>query len=64
MVRSPANYALEYDPVSLKLRSCLGWSRDALVREVAFLTEEAGSAGGQAGEFFWVFPPRGPERGK
>jgi radical SAM superfamily enzyme YgiQ (UPF0313 family) len=62
MVRSPSNYALEYDPVSLKLRSCLGWSREALAREVAFLTEEAGAAGGQAGEFFWVFPPRGPER--
>ena len=29
----------------------------ALEREAAFLSREAVRSGGQAGEFFWVFPP-------
>ena len=57
MVRSPPEHVLDYDPVSLKMHSCLGWSREALAREAAFLTGEAEAAGGRTGEFFWVFPP-------
>ena len=57
MVRSPPTHALDYDPISLKMRSCLGWSREALAAEAAFLTQETVRAGGQAGEFFWIFPP-------
>jgi radical SAM superfamily enzyme YgiQ (UPF0313 family) len=57
MVRSPPEHRLDYDPVSLKMHACLGWSRDALAREAAFLTEQAALAGGRSGEFFWVFPP-------
>jgi radical SAM superfamily enzyme YgiQ (UPF0313 family) len=59
MVRSPPEHRLDYDPISLKMRSCLGWSSDALAREVAFLTDQAIKAGGRAGEYFWVFPPPG-----
>ncbi len=57
MVRSPPEHALDYDPVSLKMRSCLGWSRLALMDEAMFLTREAARSGGQSGEFFWIFPP-------
>ena len=57
MVRSPPSHNLDYDPVTLKMRSCLGWSSDALAREAAFLTQEALRCGGQAGAFFWIFPP-------
>ncbi len=60
MVRSPPEHALEYDPVSLKLHSCLGWSREAMAGEAAFLTDQANRAGGRTGEFFWVFPPPRP----
>jgi coproporphyrinogen III oxidase-like Fe-S oxidoreductase len=59
MVRSPPEHKLDYDPVTLKLRSCLGWPAEALSREAAFLTGEVTRAGGRAGEFFWVFPPPG-----
>jgi radical SAM superfamily enzyme YgiQ (UPF0313 family) len=59
MVRSPPEHRLDYDPVSLKMRSCLGWSRDALAREAAFLNDQAARSDGRAGEFFWVFPPPG-----
>jgi hypothetical protein len=57
MVRSPPAYTLDYDPVSLKMLSCLGWTRDALAAEAEFLTRETARCGGQAGEFFWIFPP-------
>lgn len=57
MVRSPPEHALSYDPWTLKMQSCLGWPEPALAREAAFLNREAERAGGQSGEFFWVFPP-------
>ena len=57
MVRSPPEHALDYDPVTLKMFSCLGWTEAALEREAAFLSREAVRSGGQAGDFFWVFPP-------
>ena len=57
MTRSPPEHQLDYDPTTLKMRSCAGWSDDALAREAQFLTDEAAKAGGQSGEFFWVFPP-------
>ncbi len=59
MVRSPPEHALNYDPVSLKMRSCLGWSEDAMRRECEFLNEQARLHGGQIGDYFWVFssPP-------
>ena len=57
MVRSPPEHVLDYDPVSLKMRACLGWSEEALTAEAAFLDRETARAGGQAGAFFWVFPP-------
>jgi radical SAM superfamily enzyme YgiQ (UPF0313 family) len=59
MVRSPPEHRLDYDPVSLKMHACLGWSREALEREAAFLSAEAARAGGRSGEYFWVFPPPG-----
>lgn len=57
MVRAPAHYDLDYDPVSLKMRSCLGWSEAALQRECEYVSARAGTEGGRTGEFFWVFPP-------
>ncbi len=57
MVRSPPEHVLDYDPVSLKMRACLGWSAAGLAAEAAFLDRETARAGGQAGAFFWVFPP-------
>jgi hypothetical protein len=57
MVRSPPEHQLDYDPVTLKMRSCLGWSVADLADTASFLTREAARAGGQSGEFFWIFPP-------
>ena len=61
MVRAPAEYALDYDPVTLKMRSCLGWSEQALREECEFMTRCTQADRGWTGQFFWVFPPpRGP----
>jgi radical SAM superfamily enzyme YgiQ (UPF0313 family) len=60
MIRSPPEHALVYDPVSLKMQSCLGWPPGAIAAEARFLDREAAQSGGQAGEFFWIFPPPQP----
>ncbi len=57
MVRSPPEHRLDYDPVSLKMTSCTGWSEAALQTECRFLTRQAAMNGGRSGEFFWTFPP-------
>ena len=57
MARSPAGHALDYDPVTLKMRSCLGWPPGTIEAMRRRIDEEARAAGGHPGEFFWVFPP-------
>lgn len=37
--------------------SCLGWSEDALLHEMEYVGRRAAAEGGEAGEFFWIFPP-------
>jgi len=58
MVRAPAHYCLNFDPITLKMRSCLGWSEADLQAESDNLTAMARAERGQTGEFFWVFPPK------
>ena len=57
MVRSPPEHRLEYDPVTLKMRSCLGWTGDDLDEACQFLDAEAAREGGRSGDFLWTFPP-------
>ena len=59
MVRAPAGYNMVYDPVSLKMQSCLGWTAAELQAECDFLTYCAQQEGGRSGQFFWIFPPPG-----
>ena len=57
MVRAQPGDALDFEPVSLKMNACLGWPEGTIAAEAAFLDRQAEQAGGQSGEFFWVFPP-------
>jgi radical SAM superfamily enzyme YgiQ (UPF0313 family) len=59
MVRAPASYAMDYDPITLKMRACLGWTAQALQRECEHVAAQAAAEGGRAGEYFWIFPPPG-----
>jgi len=58
MKRSPKEHLLDYDPVTLKMRSCMGWSSEGLAEAVDFVNQHADRENGAKGEFFWVFPPR------
>lgn len=58
MVRAPPHYAMDYDPVTLKMRACLGWPETELAAAAEFVTAASAREGGRSGEFFWVFPPR------
>lgn len=46
MTRGAPDFALDYDPVTLKMRSCLGWSADDLAREWDYLGDAAARVGG------------------
>lgn len=55
MVRSPAEHQLKYDPVTLKIESCLGWTAEDIARECEFLSQQTQVHRGSIGEYFWVF---------
>lgn len=60
MARAPASFEMRFDPVTLMMRSCLGWSEDALARERNRLIEMAYREGGEITPGMWSFP--GPSR--
>jgi radical SAM superfamily enzyme YgiQ (UPF0313 family) len=57
MIKSPPSDRLKFDPWTLKMQSCLGWSAAGLQSEVDFVTRRAEQEDGQTGEYFWVFSP-------
>lgn len=58
MTRSRPEWQVRYDPLSLRLTSCLGWSEHDIREMRAWITEAARAAGGKAGEYWWFFPRR------
>jgi hypothetical protein len=56
MARAPASFELRFDPYTLMMRSCLGWSEDALSRERSRLIEMAYREGGEITPDMWSFP--------
>jgi radical SAM superfamily enzyme YgiQ (UPF0313 family) len=56
MTRSKPEWNVRYDPVTLKMTSCLGWSEDELREMRAWISAEAHAAGGKAGDYWWFFP--------
>lgn len=60
MTRGLPEWNMTFDPRSLAMTSCLGWSADSIAAMRAELRQEARMAGGKAGNFWWSFPPRGP----
>ncbi len=60
MSRAAPDAALEYDPVTLEMQSCKGWSREALAEAVEWVDREAHAAGGERnGRAIWRFPRPG-----
>jgi len=58
MTRSKPEWNVCYDPVSLRMTSCEGWSDEQLQEMNGWITREAHAAGGKAGDFWWYFPPK------
>lgn len=56
MTRSKSEWQVRFDPVSLRMTSCLGWSERELADMRAWITAEALAAGGKAGDYWWWFP--------
>jgi hypothetical protein len=56
MTRAPASFELRFDPFTLMMRSCLGWSEEALSRERSRLIEMAYREGGEITPDMWSFP--------
>jgi len=44
MTRAPASFQIDYDLITLRMRSCLGWSSDALESMMAELTDRVAAA--------------------
>jgi radical SAM superfamily enzyme YgiQ (UPF0313 family) len=60
MTRGLPDWNMVYDPRSLAMTSCLGWSEDAILAMREELTRRAVLAGGSGGDFWWSFPLRTP----
>jgi radical SAM superfamily enzyme YgiQ (UPF0313 family) len=57
MTRGLPDWNMVFDPHTLAMTSCLGWSTEAIQAMRAELTRRALRAGGRAGNFWWWFPP-------
>lgn len=55
MTRAPAHFDIDWDSVSLKVRSCWGWTRDELTEMGEYLGRRVAEHGGSVGEYWWSF---------
>lgn len=58
MSRSLPQWNVRFDPLSLRMTSCLGWSEQDLQDMRAWIAEESRASGGKAGDYWWFFPRR------
>lgn len=56
MTRSKPHWNVRFDPVSLRLTSCLGWSEQDMHEMREWITAETRRAGGTSGDYWWYFP--------
>jgi radical SAM superfamily enzyme YgiQ (UPF0313 family) len=56
LTRSRPEWNIDFDPVTLETKSCLGWTQDDIQNMRDYATREAYADGGTAGDFWWFFP--------
>jgi len=56
LTRSRTEWDVQFDPYTLEMTSCAGWSHAELQKMRAYLSDLAADAGGNAGRFWWHFP--------
>jgi radical SAM superfamily enzyme YgiQ (UPF0313 family) len=66
MSRAPKEFALHFDPYTLKIESCLGWSAAEVEEESSYLNALAEQEGMGASAYWWDFegalPPKKGQR--
>jgi radical SAM superfamily enzyme YgiQ (UPF0313 family) len=56
MTRGKPEWNIDFDPISLRLKSCAGWSERDVHDMRAWITDEVRAAGGRSGDYWWFFP--------
>ena len=62
MTRAAAGADCDFDPVTLRMRSCATWPANELAKAVQWLTDCALSVGGDVSVDYWSFPAAFPPR--
>ena len=60
MTRGLPEWQMRFDPRTLAMSSCLGWSPDDIAEIRAEMRQRTQRAGGKAGNFWWSFPAQRP----
>ncbi|MCA9059667.1 MAG: radical SAM protein [Planctomycetaceae bacterium] len=55
--RGRPEWNMQFDPITLSMTSCSGWSESDLLDMRAMLSRETIRCGGTSGQFWWSFPP-------
>jgi radical SAM superfamily enzyme YgiQ (UPF0313 family) len=56
MTRSKPEWNVQFDPVTLEMLSCKGWSQDDLLEMREWVGSQAVDAGGTYGDYWFAFP--------
>jgi radical SAM superfamily enzyme YgiQ (UPF0313 family) len=54
LTRAPAEFALDFDPITLKVKSCLGWTADEIQEARDWITDLSGNMEGMTGDQEWI----------
>ncbi len=57
--RGRPDWQMRFDPLTMAMRSCLGWREDDIANTRSMLDAAAAAAGGRSGRYWWSFPRRG-----
>ncbi len=57
LTRGKPEWLMQFDPFTLSMRSCVGWSESELLEMRDMLSRETIRCGGTSGQFWWSFPP-------
>jgi len=57
LTQGKAEWQMQFDPFTLSMKSCVGWSETDLLDMRDMLSRETIRCGGSSGQFWWSFPP-------
>ena len=57
LTRGKPEWHMEFDPFTMKMKSCLGWTEQDLNRTREWMASVCGDLNGLSGEYWWFVPP-------